>query len=210
MSLWDAQTDADLSLVAEAGAQLRPPPLWCGSGGLAAAIANAVVPGPPRMDGPLLGLFGSDHPVTAAQLERCADRLVLIGDGEADAGRVAAHLGNTGACLVRCNLPGGLGRAESARQISREFGRLVEPHPKARHPPCFGRRDAALPLRSPGDEPHGRPGPAPPRSSRLADSGWIVGWSAPHFEVGLVRGQRAPAEDPQRATNGRLIESTVL
>ncbi len=130
VSLWDAQTDEDLRLIAGAGARLRPPPLWCGSGGLAAAIANAVVPGAPRVGGPLLGLFGSDHPVTAVQLERCAARLVSIADGEADAGRVGALLEDPGACLVRCALAGGMDRAEAALRISREFGRLVARVPR--------------------------------------------------------------------------------
>ncbi len=132
VSLWDAETDADLRRIADAGKELQSPVLWCGSGGLAAAIAGGRVPMAPALASPVLGLFGTDHPATAAQLERCGPVVLSIGDGESDAARVAARLGDPGVCLVRFALPPGTARAEAARRISGGFGRLAEKIPKPR------------------------------------------------------------------------------
>jgi uncharacterized protein YgbK (DUF1537 family) len=73
----DAETDADLVAIARAGLRsgIR---LWCGSAGLARALAAVLprplgetpAPGPlPRPGGPTLVLAGSRHPRTARQVE---------------------------------------------------------------------------------------------------------------------------------------------
>jgi hypothetical protein len=67
ISIFDAETDAELRRVAALGRATSGPVLWIGTGGLAQALAHgapAEACGPlPR---PLLGLFGSDQAVTAA------------------------------------------------------------------------------------------------------------------------------------------------
>lgn len=60
--------------------------LWCGTAGLAGALAGHAPVPCPRLVGPVLGLIGSDHPVTAEQLALAAAtpadhaRLVTIPD----------------------------------------------------------------------------------------------------------------------------------
>lgn len=122
VSLWDAESDADLAAVAAAGRALSGPVLWCGSGGLAAVLAGpaaADLAANPRR--PLLGMFGTDHPVTQAQLAACGVPLLppVVGD-------VAAHLLSEGIAMVRPELPDGLSRAEAAGRIAEDFADLVE------------------------------------------------------------------------------------
>jgi len=66
VSLWDAETDTDLASIARVGLAARGSVLWCGSSGLAGALAGDQRRVAPRLAGPILGLFGSDHPVTGA------------------------------------------------------------------------------------------------------------------------------------------------
>ena len=64
--------------------------LWCGTGGLAGALAGHVQPPPPDLPRPILGLFGSDQPATAAQLAACAPPLAGVA-GRQRAGRRPAR-----------------------------------------------------------------------------------------------------------------------
>jgi uncharacterized protein YgbK (DUF1537 family) len=68
--LCDATTPRDLDRVAAAGRALPGPVLWCGSGGLARALAGATpaIAAAAVVRPPALILVGSAHPVTAAQL----------------------------------------------------------------------------------------------------------------------------------------------
>ncbi|AWJ92833.1 hypothetical protein Sp245p_23610 (plasmid) [Azospirillum baldaniorum] len=132
VSLWDAETEADLAAIAATGLALSGRVLWCGSGGLAAALAAVMetgrgpAPSPDPFPRPLLGLFGTDHPVTMAQLTACGgDVLVLPDGGTASAARVAARLAERGAALVRLGLPDGLARDAAAERIGRELGALA-------------------------------------------------------------------------------------
>jgi D-threonate/D-erythronate kinase len=129
VSLWDAETDADLDAIVAAGRAARGRTLWCGSGGLASALARSA--GLSTLtafafDRPVLGLFGSDQPITAAQVDACGDLGVAIEDGGAAAIReIAARLAVGGVALVRLALPQDVARDEAARRIAREFGRLL-------------------------------------------------------------------------------------
>lgn len=131
VSLWDAGSDADLAAIAAAGLALRGRVLWCGSGGLAAALAAAVTPGrtlspAPALPRPLLGLFGTDHPVTATQLAACGNDVMNLADGRAESvAQVTRRLDEQGAALVRLALPDGLAREAAALCIHRELGALV-------------------------------------------------------------------------------------
>ena len=126
LSLWDAETDEDLRQIAAAGLSLGEPVLWCGSSGLAGRLAGS----PPRASGglarPVLGLFGSDHPATTAQL-RDADphRLRLRDGGDDSAAALTRRLGQTGVALAQFDLPPGLSREEAAGWIARETAALL-------------------------------------------------------------------------------------
>jgi uncharacterized protein YgbK (DUF1537 family) len=71
--LCDAESEADLGELVGAGARLDPPVLWCGSAGLARALAGAPpVSALPPLAPPLLLVVGSHHPVTVAQIQALA------------------------------------------------------------------------------------------------------------------------------------------
>ncbi len=74
--LCDAEVAADLERIADCGRQLAAPTLWCGSGGLARALAGPAPPLAPAdaARAPVLVLIGTDHPTTRAQLEALGDR----------------------------------------------------------------------------------------------------------------------------------------
>jgi uncharacterized protein YgbK (DUF1537 family) len=126
ISLWDAESDDDLRRIALSGSGLGESMLWCGSGGLASALA---APGsaPLPVSGigrPMLGLVGSDHSVTEAQLGACGV-LVLRDGGAAEASRVSAVMGEKGSCLVRFDVPRGVSRAGASGHIARGLDSLT-------------------------------------------------------------------------------------
>lgn len=135
VSLWDAECDADLAdLVAavrrDDGGHPRSRTLWCGSGGLAIALAGGATANaalPIDLPRPILGLFGSDHPVTRAQIAACGTAAIGLPDGGASSLRqLTRKLAAEGAALVWLDLPEGLGREEAASRIAHEFARLVD------------------------------------------------------------------------------------
>jgi D-threonate/D-erythronate kinase len=76
--LCDAETEEHLHAIVAAGRRMAQPTLWCGSAGLARALA-----GPSRtqafaLAAPLLMLIGSDHPVSRAQRDALAPPLALL------------------------------------------------------------------------------------------------------------------------------------
>ncbi|MDR3517677.1 MAG: four-carbon acid sugar kinase family protein [Azospirillaceae bacterium] len=129
ISLWDAACDADLAAVVAAGRAAGGPVLWCGSGGLAGALSatpQSAAAAVTALAGPVLGLFGTDHPVTMAQLDACGDLALQIAAGDAvGAGRVRSRLRAAGVALVRLDLPDGLSRGEAAERIGRHMHDLV-------------------------------------------------------------------------------------
>lgn len=124
ISVFDAETEDDLRGVVACGEGSNGPVLWCGSGGLGRALGAAR---PVRDDavlrGPVLGLFGSDHPVTTRQLAACGPIALRIPE-EGDPRRVAHAMARRGAALVGLDLPA-LPRDEAARRIARAFARLT-------------------------------------------------------------------------------------
>ncbi|MBP2297709.1 four-carbon acid sugar kinase family protein [Azospirillum picis] len=134
ISLWDAETDADLDAIAAAGLALGGRVLWCGSSGLAGALARRMGGGgdaappwlPPSPLRPVLGLFGTNHPAMAAQLAACQEHVLTLPDGGPAAATVLARrLDQAGIALATLGLPDGLTRADAALRIEREFARLV-------------------------------------------------------------------------------------
>ncbi|WP_374202188.1 four-carbon acid sugar kinase family protein [Roseomonas sp. CECT 9278] len=130
LSVFDAEQDADLARIVARGRLADGPVLWCGSGGLARALAGmsaAAVDG--VLCGPVLGLFGSDQAVTARQLAACGDSAVAIGSGD-DSATVARRLDATGLAMVRVALPEGLDRVEAARRIAVTMAGLTQRLPR--------------------------------------------------------------------------------
>ena len=128
VSLWDAETDEDLRSIAAAARAVSGSTLWCGSGGLAGALSfgGSVVGARAAASRPVLGLFGSDHKVTRAQLEACGPATMLLPNGGvASAARVNQRLGDFGDVLAQIEVPARASRAEAARQIEREFDELL-------------------------------------------------------------------------------------
>jgi len=125
VQVFDAESDRDLDRVVEMGRRLAAPVLWCGSGGLAGALARGSRADVPRhLKKPVLGLFGSDQIVTASQLEACGEATVTLAEGEG-AARVHRKLADDGVALVKFSLSGRLSRAEAARRIAREMTTLI-------------------------------------------------------------------------------------
>ncbi|MCZ8373985.1 MAG: hypothetical protein O9342_01305 [Beijerinckiaceae bacterium] len=128
LSLYDAETDADLDAIVTSVIGQTGPVLWVGSGGLAAALGRVLggrPPARPTLPAPLLGLVGTDHPVMQDQLARLADRPVDFADRPVEeCETVSAQLAQAGRVFVRCRLPDGLARAEARVRITAVFARL--------------------------------------------------------------------------------------
>lgn len=119
ISLWDAETEDDLNRIAAAGLAHTTTPLWCGTAGLAGALAH-VLDAPPRgapaLPPPLLGLIGSDHPVARAQLA-AAGALAIPDAAQPHLSAIEARLA-AGAAILGFALPEGLARADAASRIA--------------------------------------------------------------------------------------------
>lgn len=123
--VFDAESDIDLDRVVEMGRRMPGPVLWCGSGGLAGALARSHrADAPGQLKRPVLGLFGSDQPTTASQLAACGEATIALAEGEG-AARVQRELIENGVALVKFALAEGLTRTEAARRIAREMTTLV-------------------------------------------------------------------------------------
>jgi uncharacterized protein YgbK (DUF1537 family) len=130
----DAETEDDLSSIAQAGRHVAGPVLWCGSAGLARALAAGrepvAVEGRRR-----LVIVGSRHPVAATQAARLAAAhphsvatLASLTDTEAAASRVRSLLDRTGMAALVFRLPP-LAPAEAAALMVRTFAALAQLEP---------------------------------------------------------------------------------
>jgi len=77
------------------------------------------------MERPLLGIIGSDHPVTAAQLEASAGDVVRASGGATDITPIRAMLDAEGICIVRFDLPAGTSRPDAAIRIAGAIRRIT-------------------------------------------------------------------------------------
>ena len=126
INVFDGDSDTDLNAVVDQGRNAGHL-LWCGTGGLARALAPRDAAVTATLPRPILGLFGSDQPVTQAQLQACgAYHLRLAAAGAVDAGPVTHRLQHGGAAIVSLDLPPGLVRDTAARQIADRLHRLCE------------------------------------------------------------------------------------
>ncbi|RAX41569.1 four-carbon acid sugar kinase family protein [Rhizobium tropici] len=149
--VFDAHTDDDLdAIIACVSSRLEGPVLWSGTGGLARALARNIelatqlpphaerdagerhpapsVPISRRLQRPVLGLFGSDQPITLAQLQACGPNWLKLGEG-ADAKTVDHQIRQSGVAMVSLDLPTGLERDDAARCIAASFGRMARALP---------------------------------------------------------------------------------
>ena len=118
VSLWDAVDDGDLDRIVTAGRTLPGPVLWCGSGGLAAALAGPTPPPRPALPGPMLALLGSDHPATAAQFAAAPFTATLLGPDGARA--IGPSLAGRDA-ILRAHVPDNTPRDAAATLIGETF-----------------------------------------------------------------------------------------
>lgn len=125
VQVFDAESDLDLDRVIEMGRRMPQPVLWCGSGGLAGALArNHRADAPSQLKVPVLGLFGSDQPATASQLAACGEATIALAEGEG-ASRTQRKLRDDRVAMVKFSLAEGLSRPEAARRIAREMAALI-------------------------------------------------------------------------------------
>jgi len=101
VQIHDAETNADLDSIVAAGRRLPGRVLWCGTGGLASALAGHGPVPRPALPGPVLALIGSNHPVSLAQ-----------------AGAVPVALQSA---IVRCELPLGVNPSRARSHIRNTF-----------------------------------------------------------------------------------------
>jgi len=97
----DAETDKDLDMIVAEGRRLHGRVLWCGTGGLAGALAGRHLSQRPVLTPPLLAMIGTNHPASQVQ--------------------IAAVPCALGGRVITCELPLGIDRREARRRIREEF-----------------------------------------------------------------------------------------
>jgi D-threonate/D-erythronate kinase len=128
ITIHDAETEADLTAIAQAGLASGRTTLWVGTAGLARALADALgiaVSATPVLSGPVLGLIGSNHPAIQAQVQNVG-RFAFATTGSAQAVDVAALMAREGAAIVTCALDAAMPRADAAMRIADIFADLVQ------------------------------------------------------------------------------------
>jgi len=137
VSIFDAETDADLAMIVAAARPDAPEPLWCGSAGLGHALAQwrgASRSGDAEpVAGPLLGLFGSDHPVTRRQLSEVAQHIVVVPAGDQSAAPALAQaLRSRATAFITFDLPADISRADARHTIELTLADLLPSLPRPR------------------------------------------------------------------------------
>ena len=128
ITVFDAATDDDLLRIVATARRCPHPVLWIGTGGLAQALAaGPTLPAMEPLPWPMLGLFGSDQPATAAQLAACGAHWTVLSDaGDDDAERIAAGLVGAGVVLASFAVPANSPRAAAACHIGGQIDRLTQ------------------------------------------------------------------------------------
>jgi uncharacterized protein YgbK (DUF1537 family) len=128
LSVFDAEDVADLARIVALGRAASGPVLWCGSGGLARALAGSATASVSTvLRGPVLGLFGSDQAATARQLAACGDRAIRIANSdEPTAARIRRMMESAGVAMISIALPEGIGREAAAQRIAVAMAALTQ------------------------------------------------------------------------------------
>lgn len=125
ITIFDAATDADLLEIASLAAQAQGPILWCGTGGLARALASGHHIKPSHtLQKPVLGFFGSDQGVTRVQIEACRPHRMTI-NGESDVEEINRRLASSGVAFLNIGLLSNMTRPEAAARIMSAFGEVA-------------------------------------------------------------------------------------
>jgi D-threonate/D-erythronate kinase len=171
ISVFDAETEDDLDRVVAIGRKTGEPVLWCGSGGLARALARTSEPTTSNvLRPPVLGLFGSDHPVTARQLAACRNWIRVPDGRSTSAAQVQAHMARAGVALTSFDLPADVDRADAAARIASAIGDLTHRLPPPRTLIVAGGetlRALCVSLKAEALQVTGRVEPGIPRSTML-------------------------------------------
>jgi D-threonate/D-erythronate kinase len=136
----DAASEPELAALVDAGRRLEPPVLWCGSAGLARALAGAPRTGSlSGLEPPLLIVIGSHHPVTLAQVEALAggapEALIRVPPDAAVGpaiGAAADALARHGRAALVIALPDGTGAEIAGPVFDRVLGRACRELPPPR------------------------------------------------------------------------------
>lgn len=135
ITLFDAETDADLDRIVEQAFGLPGGTLWVGTGGLAAALGRALpvkarLPAlPPTL--PLLGFVGTNHPVMLQQLEGVRPLRIPLGvPGSETLRKIQFELVDHGSAFLTCDLPENTPREAAQRLIARTFGDCLAQLPR--------------------------------------------------------------------------------
>jgi uncharacterized protein YgbK (DUF1537 family) len=130
----DAESDGDLTEIVAHAIALAPPLLWCGSAGLARAVANAAVPRTAVPGAPLLGIIGSNHPVSRAQVaalqQAQPDVVFALRHGSGDAPLVRERLARGAVAVVTFALEEGLAADDAGRRIRAALANLLPRLPR--------------------------------------------------------------------------------
>jgi uncharacterized protein YgbK (DUF1537 family) len=127
IGVFDAETDDDLRRVVASGLAAGNV-LWIGAGGLAQALSgNTVAGNTAPLPGPILGLFGTDHPVTASQLACCDPHWVRL--QAVDPMLITRRLHDPGLVLASFDLPPNLSRSDATTCIRDGFASLLRELP---------------------------------------------------------------------------------
>lgn len=78
---------------------------------------------PTKLKTPVLGVFGSDHPTTEAQLATCRCVVAAAKEGRVDLDQVKQRLAR-GVAFVRLQAPHGHSRTQAAERFEREIAAL--------------------------------------------------------------------------------------
>jgi D-threonate/D-erythronate kinase len=125
ITVLDAGTDEDLRRIVATGRRCSGPVLWAGTGGLAQALTGDYSrPALSPLPRPILGLFGSDQPVTAGQLAACEPHWLHIEDHAFDP--IPRRLNEAGLALVSFRVPPDTPRASAAARIAIAITRLID------------------------------------------------------------------------------------
>jgi D-threonate/D-erythronate kinase len=125
ISVFDAESDRELDRIVQIGRRYQGRLLWCGTGGLASALARATNPSVPRdLKAPVLGIFGSDHPATAEQLALCEAVVIRTIDMKSSIDRIRKAL-DKGVAFVSLETPGPVSRAEAAKRFAGELMQMA-------------------------------------------------------------------------------------
>lgn len=130
VGIHDAADESDLHAAVAAGRAAEERTLWCGSAGLAHALAGGIPPRSAALPAPLLAVIGTDHPVTLTQVAVAQRALPLRAsialDGSGGASSAIRHaLAEIGVALVTVSLPSGIASREARECIAARLAAVL-------------------------------------------------------------------------------------